>query len=167
MCSVKTHHHSLRSPIIWQWQAICTGGVLSMEAKNATETRSPILCRWQTSQGTPVYLILAELALLILRKWEVLGVIFYLIWLFERHNPMVLQTPGPHVLSAYLSAGNKSSAVCSGNVGHYIPCKTHVLLERVQNTISRTIKGIRKYDVKKTLTNMIWPKKKKNSDYRT
>ena len=37
----------------------------------------------------------------------------------------------------------------------------HVLLERVQSIIQRTIEGIRKYDVKKRLTNTIWPKKKK------
>lgn len=37
----------------------------------------------------------------------------------------------------------------------------HVLLERVQSIIQRTIEGIRKYDVKKRLTNVIWPKKKK------
>lgn len=43
----------------------------------------------------------------------------------------------------------------------------HVLLERVQSIIQRTIEGIRKYDVKKRLTNTIWPKKKKDSDYRT
>lgn len=37
---------------------------------------------------------------------------------------MVLQTPGLHILSTYLSVGSKSSAVCSGNTGHYVPCKT-------------------------------------------
>lgn len=41
-----------------------------MGAKNAAGTRSPILCRWQRSQGTPAYLILAELTFLILRKRE-------------------------------------------------------------------------------------------------